>query len=339
MAVQAQYPSNVLFLNNKNGQEQGQHDQYSLQPQPAPPDQSNIMLFNTTGANSRKRGRETGGVMQQSQNMMNQFSLQSHTPHLIDLTQLQNHHQQQQQQNQNIVSTGLGLSFGDQQHQRLQLLQQQQQQHGCHSSHFLSLLSNGLASQIKQQKDEIDQFLQAQGEELQRTIEEKRQRNYRAIIKTAEETVARRLREKEIDLQKATRRNAELEARAAHLRTEAQLWQAKAKEQEATAISLQTQLHHAMMSGGAENRGENECGLSCALGVEGHAEDAESGYIDPERAVVGSGPKCRGCGERVASVVVLPCRHLCVCTECDTRFGVCPVCFTVKNSTVEVYLS
>lgn len=47
MAVQAQYPSNVLFLNNKNGQEQGQHDQYSLQPQPA--DQSNIMLFNTTG--------------------------------------------------------------------------------------------------------------------------------------------------------------------------------------------------------------------------------------------------------------------------------------------------
>lgn len=338
MAVQAQYPSNVLFLNNKNGQE---HDQYSLQPQP-PSNQSNsnIMLFNTapTGANSRKRvrGRETG-AMQQSQYMMNQFSLQSHTPHLIDLTQLQNHHHQQQQ-NQNIVSTGLGLSFGDQQHQRLQLLQQQQQQQ-CHSSHFLSLLSNGLASQIKQQKDEIDQFLQAQGEELQRTIEEKRQRNYRAIIKTAEETVARRLREKEIDLQKATRRNAELEARAAHLRTEAQLWQAKAKEQEATAISLQTQLHHAMMSGGAENRGENECGLSCALGVEGHAEDAESGYIDPERAVVGSGPKCRGCGERVASVVVLPCRHLCVCTECDTRFGVCPVCFTVKNSTVEVYLS
>jgi len=49
MAVQAQYPSNVLFLNNKNAQEQEQgHDQYSLQPQPAA-DQSNIMLFNTTG--------------------------------------------------------------------------------------------------------------------------------------------------------------------------------------------------------------------------------------------------------------------------------------------------
>lgn len=89
---------------------------------------------------------------------MNPFSLQSQSPHLIDITQLHNQPQQ-------IVSTGLGLSFGDQQQhqQRLQLQQQQQQnQHGYHTSHFLSLLSHGLASQIKQQKDEIDQFLQAQ---------------------------------------------------------------------------------------------------------------------------------------------------------------------------------
>lgn len=149
--------------------------------------------------------------------------------------------------------------------------------------------------------------------------------------------MARRLREKEIEVEKATRRNIELESRAAQLRAESQIWQAKAKAQEATAISLQTQLHQAMMSTGAENRGEEGCGLSCALGVEGHAEDAESGYIDPERAL--SGPKCRGCGKRVASVVVLPCRHLCVCTECDARFRVCPVCLTVKNSTVEIYLS
>ncbi|CAL5187709.1 unnamed protein product [Lathyrus oleraceus] len=326
MAVQAQYPSNALFLNAKNNQ-QGEYD-FSLQQQQHQPDhQSNMILFNTPGTHSRKRGRET------SHNIVNPFSLQSQSPHLIDITQLHNQPQQ-------IVSTGLGLSFGDQQQhqQRLQLQQQQQQnQHGYDTSHFLSLLSHGLASQIKQQKDEIDQFLQSQGEELQRTLEEKRQRNYRAIIKTAEETVARRLREKEIEVEKATRRNIELESRAAQLRAESQIWQAKAKAQEATAISLQTQLHQAMMSTGAENRGEEGCGLSCALGVEGHAEDAESGYIDPERAV--SGPKCRGCGKRVASVVVLPCRHLCVCTECDARFRVCPVCLTVKNSTVEIYLS
>jgi len=83
---------------------------------------------------------------------VNSFSLQSQSPQLIELTQLHN---------QNVVSTGLGLSFGDQQ-QRQQLHHHQQQQHGCHSSFFLSLLSDGLTSQIKQQHDEIDQFLQAQ---------------------------------------------------------------------------------------------------------------------------------------------------------------------------------
>ena len=81
-----------------------------------------------------------------------------------------------------------------------------------------------------------------------------------------------------------------------------------------------------------------EGGLSCAVGVEGQAEDAESAYIDPERVVV-AGPKCRGCVKRLASVVALPCRHLCMCTECDRHFRACPVCLTVKNSTVEVYLS
>lgn len=87
------------------------------------------------------------------------FSLQSQPSQLIHLSQLHNHQQQ------NVVSTGLRLSFDDQQQQTQQLLQhqsRQQQQHGCHSSAFLSLLSEGLASQIKQQRDEIDQFLQAQ---------------------------------------------------------------------------------------------------------------------------------------------------------------------------------
>ena len=318
--------------------QQGHDHQYSFsQQQPPQPNQSNIIFFNNTlgcNTNSRKRGRETE-VME-----INPFSLHSHSPNLIDLTQLHNHHhhqqhQQQQQQNQqqhNIVSTGLGLSFCDQQQQQRLQLQQEQQQNGFNSSHFLSLFSQGLASQIKQQKDEIDNFLQAQGEELQRTLEEKRHRNYRAIIKTAEESVASRIKEKEIKLEKATRRNVELESRAAQLRAESQLWEAKAKAQEATAISLQTQLHRAIMNAGAENRGDEGGGLSCA------AEDAESGYIDPDRVLV-SGPKCRGCGKRVASIVVLPCRHLCVCTECDTHFRVCPVCLTVKNSTVEIFLS
>ncbi|KAK7346797.1 hypothetical protein VNO80_21320 [Phaseolus coccineus] len=348
MAVQAQYPSNVLFLNRNNAQEVLDYSlQQQQQQQGGLLNQPHMLFNNDNGSNNvnnnncRKRGREDTTVANNTMttttsNLINPFSLQSQPPQLIHLSQLQNHQQQQQ----NVVSTGLRLSFDDhqQQQQRLQLHQNQSQQqlllHASHSSAFSSLLSQGLASQIKQQRDEIDQFLQAQGEQLRRALAEKRQKHYNALLGAAEEAVARRLREKEAEVEKATRKNAELEARAAQLSVEAQVWQAKARAQEATAASLQAQLQQTMCQGGEEVA----AGVSCA--VEGQAEDAESAHIDPERVVLAvARPKCRGCTKRVASIVVLPCRHLCICTECDAHFRACPVCLTPKNSTVEVFLS
>ncbi|CAL0331729.1 unnamed protein product [Lupinus luteus] len=303
MAVQAQYPSNVFRLNR---QQEG-YDYPSEQHTGL--DQSH-MLFNNGGTSSRKRGRE-----ETAPNVVNPlFSLQSQSqpPRLIQLTQLHNNQH-------NAVSTGLGLSFGD----------QNQQHHSSLSSPFLSLFSEGLNSQIKQQRDEIDQFLRAQGEQLSQALAEKRQKHYRELLNAADESVARRLREKEAEVEKAKRKNAELEEHAAQLSMEAQVWQAKIKAQESTAASLQAQLQHAMMMS------HEKKALSCFVG---QAEDAESAYVDPDRVTV-SGPKCRGCDSRVASVVVLPCRHLCVCVECDRHFRACPVCFTVKNSSIEVCLS
>ena len=149
--------------------------------------------------------------------------------------------------------------------------------------------------------------------------------------------MARRLREKEAEVEKAARRNAELEARAAQLSVEAQVWQAKARTQEAQAATLQAQLQKAMMSGVSpaqdSRRGEDPLG-----GVEGQAEDAESAYNDPDRVIV-SGPRCKACRKRVASVVLIPCRHLCLCTECDQVAQACPLCLALRSSSVEVYLS
>ncbi|KAI5417727.1 BOI-related E3 ubiquitin-protein ligase 1 isoform X2 [Lathyrus oleraceus] len=360
MAVQAQYPSNVLLLNNNNNNRNVQEGhEYSL-PAQSPGAALGLALLdqthhhhhhphilcnnnNNTSTNSpRKRGRETSGTS--PNDLINHFSLQSQPSQIIHLSQLHNHQQQQQQQN--VVSTGLRLSFDDQQHQQQQRLQlqlhqyqsqQQQHQQVCHSSTFLSLLSQGLVSQIKQQRDELDQFIQAQGENLRRTLTEKRQRHYRELLTTAEEAVSQRLREKEAEVAKATRKNAELEARAAQLTMEAQVWQAKARAQEAAAASLQAKLQQTIMCQTGDDAGGG--GVSCA--VEGQASDAESAYIDPDRVVVVAEArgKCRACLKRVATVVVLPCRHLCICRECDAHYSACPVCLTLKNSTVEVFLS
>jgi len=181
-----------------------------------------------------------------------------------------------------------------------------------------------------------------QGEQLRRTLAEKRQRHYRALLGAAEESIARRLREKEMEIEKATRRNAELEAHATQLSIDAQVWQAKVRTQEVTAASLQAQLQQAIMNGGlAQDSRRGDDGIRCPGGVEGQtqAEDAESAYVDPDRVtVVPGGPSCKACRKRMASVVLLPCRHLCVCTECDQVVPACPLCLHVRNSSVEVFL-
>lgn len=330
MAVQAQYPSNILFL-NRNVQE---GRDFSAQAHPGGHlDQSNALLNNGGSAYPHKRGREAAISPDHTSSFMELYTLQPQPqpqPQLVDLAQLHN------QQSANAVSIGLRLSPCDLQNQHLSRRSATPSPSPSPSpSPTSSLFSNDFASIIKQQREEIDQFLQAQGEQLRRTLAEKRRRQYRALLVAAEESVARRLREKDAEAEKAARRNAELSARAAQLGAEVRAWEAKARAQEAAAASLQAQLVKAQAMMVSENNGGGGGGE--AGPPEAQAEDAESVYADPDRAV-GSGPGCRACGERVATVVLLPCRHFCVCAECDRVVGACPVCFCMRGSSVEVFL-
>ncbi|KAG5540028.1 hypothetical protein RHGRI_020308 [Rhododendron griersonianum] len=321
MAVRAQYPSNVLLL-NRNVQEGNNllENNYSFL------DQSQMMFSNGVGSNPRKRGRESPNTV-----INHPFSIQLNPPQFMDLTQLQT-------PQPNAVSTGLRLAFGEQQRQQQsqppqqrkhqQLQQQQLQNLSPQSSVLWSLLSEDLATQIRQQREEIEQFLQAQGEQLRRTLADNRQIHYRALLNAAEETAARKLREKEAEVDKAARRNAELEARAAQLTAQAHAWQARARAQEAAAAALREQLQQAIVTGG---RRQDEWGEE--------AEDAESVCGDPEQVAAAIGPSCKACRRRVASVVLLPCRHLCLCTGCGALAQSCPLCLAVRESSVEILLS
>ncbi|XP_009114864.1 probable BOI-related E3 ubiquitin-protein ligase 2 [Brassica rapa] len=139
------------------------------------------------------------------------------------------------------------------------------------------------------------------------------------------------------ELERAIRLHNQLEARDAQLRAEAQACQARASAQEAAATSLQAQLQQAVgMRGGvwAQDSIVEEEGLLCAVGNRG-LEDAESAYVDPERM---RQPRCKGCRTREATVVMLPCRHLSICPECDRTALACPLCLTLRNSSVEAIL-
>lgn len=332
MAVQAQYRSNVLLLNGSELE--------AKEMEPLFLDQSLVFFANGANGNPRKRGREVTSVpmasMPQQSQPVNLFSLQPlpvsaplPPPTLVSLAELRTLPRP-------LVSTGLRLAFGDQnQHQS----QNQSNPLLCSSSPassslFSSLLFEDLAAQINQQKDEIEQFLHAQGEQLQRTLAEKRQKHYGALLGAAEKSAARRLREKEAEVEREALRSSELEDRLARLRTESMAWQAKAMADQVTAASLHAQLQHAAATAATAPQG-NPGGCGDPL----PAEDAESanvnpGHAEPEHA-------CRTCRRRPASVVLVPCRHLCLCDACDggqSPAESCPVCGCVTTGRIRVLL-
>ncbi|KAL2901591.1 putative BOI-related E3 ubiquitin-protein ligase 2 [Bienertia sinuspersici] len=263
MAVQAQYPSNVLLL-NRNVQES---NDFSLQQQPG-------VGGGGGGFWELIRGKEAGMFQQQLQQQeqllihsifLYKIKIKNQNNQLIDLSQLQNHQQP------NVVSTGLRLSFGDQiinfnNNNNIIINNNNNNKFNNNPIHFFLFCLKNFPTNSNNR-----------GEQLRRTLVDKRQKHYRALLGAAEETVARRMREKEAEMEKAARKNAELEARAAQLNAEAQAWQAKARAQEAQAAALQAQIHQAMVGpNGALQQDREGSGLGCA----GDAEGAESAYVD-----------------------------------------------------------
>ncbi|WOK98936.1 BOI-related E3 ubiquitin-protein ligase 1-like [Canna indica] len=196
------------------------------------------------------------------------------------------------------------------------------------SSSSSSLLSDGLAARVNHHTNAIESFLYDQGEQLRQTLEERRRRHYLSLLGELKKSAALRLRQKEADVERAARRRAELEDRIARLRTESMAWQTKAIAGQAAAASLHAQLQQAAAIQPPAKAYEPE-------------EDAESVFVDPDR--VESERACRACRWRLASVVLLPCRHLCLCDSCDCGGGggtalSCPVCRCVRTGSVSVFL-
>ncbi|GJN20149.1 hypothetical protein PR202_gb07489 [Eleusine coracana subsp. coracana] len=205
------------------------------------------------------------------------------------------------------------------------------------------LLGDEVAAQRDQCRNEMDLLIQEHAERLRRALADIRRRQYRSLVGAAEAAASRRLREKEAEASEAARRGAEMEDRVARLRAEASAWQAKALADQSTAAARhaqqqQAQAHAAQCKPDAEDAGA--------------ADDAGSCFVDPDRVVEVAPPPpiarpCRTCGRRAAAVVLLPCRHLCVCAACEPAvsanvpgaFAACPMCRGGVTGTVQVFFS
>ncbi|KAG4142701.1 hypothetical protein ERO13_D06G145400v2 [Gossypium hirsutum] len=203
-------------------------------------------------------------------------------------------------------------------------------------------------SQIQQQHD-IDRFISDHTEKLRLEVEERRKRQSRMFITAIQERVMKKLKEKDEEIQRIGKLNWVLQERVKSLYVENQLWRDLAQTNEATANSLRNNLEqvlaHAGDSGGGGAALADDAESSCGSSDQGWREvvtpqaQGSCGAQDNNKAVVvgNNNRKCRKCGEKESSVLLLPCRHLCLCTMCgSTMVGTCPVCLSLTNASVHV---
>ncbi|KAK3142724.1 hypothetical protein QOZ80_4BG0350430 [Eleusine coracana subsp. coracana] len=198
-------------------------------------------------------------------------------------------------------------------------------------------ISQGVLSQLYHQDMEIDALVRLEMERMRLGLQEARQRQFRAVVSAVERATAGRLRSAELDLERARCRNAELEERLRQLTAEGQAWLGVAKSHEAVAAGLRATLDQLLLqqpgpaAGGI--LGDAEDAQSCCFETAGTTADGDDAASTRRAA------SCKACGGAEACVLLLPCRHLCLCRACEPVATSCPVCAATKNASLQVLLS
>lgn len=167
-------------------------------------------------------------------------------------------------------------------------------------------------------------------------LEEARRRHFKGLVWGVEQRAAKRLREKEVELEKARRWNAELEERVRQASVETQMWFIVGKNNEAVAAGLRASLDQALLQNAAvaqakEGYGDTEDDDAQSTYSPRPTADKSNRAASPDRS-----RRCTSCRRQQASVLLLPCRHLCLCRDCSPKAGTCPVCGSGKNASIHV---
>uniref|UniRef100_A0A5B6ZNU6 RING-type E3 ubiquitin transferase n=1 Tax=Davidia involucrata TaxID=16924 RepID=A0A5B6ZNU6_DAVIN len=238
-------------------------------------------------------------------------------------------------------------------------------------SEFSTFPYEDISFQIQQQQLEIDDIVANHTKKMRLELEERQKQHARLLVSAIGEGIVKKLKEKDEQIQRMGKLNWFLQERVRSLYLENQLWRDLAQTNEATANSLRSNLEQVLAhvsdegvsgrgggggGGGAVADDAESCCDSNDYGKDGEEEQGEvrrtlagdggerEGVKDKE--VVGGGGgncgnrMCRKCGERESCVLLLPCRHLCLCTLCgSTLLHTCPVCNSNMNASVHVNMS
>ncbi|CAM8901647.1 unnamed protein product [Rhodiola kirilowii] len=175
------------------------------------------------------------------------------------------------------------------------------------------------------QSFEIDQFILSQTERLRLILREQTKREISELLRKIESGARVLLNQKDEEIARALNRTSQLDSLLAKLQTENLTWQQIAKQEEIHAITLSNTIQQLQQP-------------DTVYGGAAAVEDTES-CCDGQQSGLNSGTRvrvCKACCTREINVVLLPCRHLCCCTICDSVIDFCPVCQTEKKGSIEL---
>lgn len=223
------------------------------------------------------------------------------------------------------VSTGLGLSLDN------------TRVASTGDSALLSLIGDDIDRELQQQDTEIDRFLKLQGDRLRQTILDKVQATQLQTISIVEDKVLEKLREKQVEVESINKKNMELEEQMELLTVEAGAWQQRARYNEnmITALKFNLQQVHAQSKDSKEGCGDSEVDDTASC-CNGRALDFH--FLCKENDNMKEMMTCKACRVNEVCMLLLPCKHLCLCKDCESKLSFCPLCQSSKFIGMEVYM-
>ncbi|GKE09410.1 probable BOI-related E3 ubiquitin-protein ligase 2 [Tanacetum coccineum] len=172
---------------------------------------------------------------------------------------------------------------------------------------------------------------------LRQTVLEKVQTNQLQIISHVEDKFIQKLREKEAEVENINKRNMELELQVEQLAMEAGTWQQRAKYNENMINTLKFNLQQVYTNGkdGKEGCGDSEVDDTASC-CNGRAMDFH--LLCKSNNGMREMMTCKVCRVNEVCMLLLPCKHLCLCKECESKLSMCPLCQCSKYIGMEVYM-
>ncbi|XP_023762243.1 probable BOI-related E3 ubiquitin-protein ligase 2 [Lactuca sativa] len=241
--------------------------------------------------------------------------------------------------NPHTVSTGLKLSYDDEE-RNSSITSASGSMTGA--TPLMSSFGDSVTTELDRQNEELERYILLQGENMVKGVKDIRQRHMASFLTSISKGIDKKIREKDLEIEAINRKNKDLVERIKQVANEAQNWHYRAKYNESIANMLRANLQQALAQG-------NEQQIKEGFGDNTDLENDAVSSIDPNN-YLGKFDNhnsnhngvmiCRACKVKEVCILVMPCRHLSLCKDCDSRgVNVCPVCQVVKSVGVEVYMS